>query len=95
MAVLHFSSAGSPQLNYTFRLMADLAVFSHAALSFNIQKWDDGMEPESTANILVADDVLDWRVRIRSIVQQRTEWLVTAEVCDGLQVVEKASERRA
>src|SRR5215469_13577364 len=50
------------------------------------------MQPERSANILVADDVLDWRVRIRSILQRRPEWLVTCEACDGLQAVEKATE---
>jgi DNA-binding NarL/FixJ family response regulator len=69
-----------------------LTLASHAGVSFNIQKWDDGMEPETAASILVADDALDWRVRIRSLVQERPEWLVSAEVCDGLLAVEKATE---
>ena len=47
--------------------------------------------PQPT-NILVADDMLDWRVRLRSILQRRPEWLVSCEVCDGLQAVEKAIE---
>src|SRR5215472_3290945 len=52
------------------------------------------MTPEKTVHVLVADDVLDWRVRIRSIVQQRPEWQVICEVCDGLQAVEKTAELR-
>ena len=52
------------------------------------------MTPEKPVHVLVADDVLDWRVRIRSIVQQRPEWQVICEVCDGLQAVEKTAELR-
>ena len=52
------------------------------------------MTPAKAANILVADDVSDWRVRIQSMVQWRSEWQVICEVCDGLQAVEKAAELR-
>jgi len=51
------------------------------------------MKRERSANILVADDFSDWRVRIRSIVQ-RPEWHVNGEARDGLQAVEKATELR-
>src|SRR5215472_15373229 len=50
------------------------------------------MTPEKAVHVLVADDFLEWRVRIRSIVQQRPEWQVICEVCDGLQAVEKTAE---
>jgi DNA-binding NarL/FixJ family response regulator len=52
------------------------------------------MTPAKSANILVADDFLDWRVRIRSIMQRRPEWQVICEACDGLQAAEKATELR-
>ena len=52
------------------------------------------MTPEKAVHVLVADDFLEWRVRIRSIVQQRPEWQVICEVCDGLQAVEKTAELR-
>jgi DNA-binding NarL/FixJ family response regulator len=52
------------------------------------------MATERTANILVADDVPNWRVLIRSIVQRRPSWKIVCEVCDGLQAVEKATELR-
>ena len=52
------------------------------------------MTPAKAANILVADDVSDWRVRIRCIVQRRPEWQVSGEACAGLQAVEKAAELR-
>jgi DNA-binding NarL/FixJ family response regulator len=52
------------------------------------------MTPAKAANILVADDVSDWRVRIRSMVQRRPEWQISGEACDGLQAVEKAAELR-
>jgi len=52
------------------------------------------MKSARSANILVADDFLDWRVRIRSIVQRRPEWQVICEACDGLQAAEKATELR-
>jgi len=52
------------------------------------------MTPAKAANILVTDDVSDWRDRIRCIVQRRPEWQVSGEACDGLQAVEKAAELR-
>jgi DNA-binding NarL/FixJ family response regulator len=57
-------------------------------------KWGNGMKPERSAAILVADDVLDWRVQIRSIVQRRPEWQVICEACDGVQAAEKATQLR-
>ena len=54
----------------------------------------DAGGPHLLTNIIVADDILDWRVRIRSILQLHPQWLVCCEVCDGLQAVEKAAELR-
>ena len=52
------------------------------------------MTPAKSANVLVADDVFDWRVQIRSMVRRRPEWRVICEACDGLQAAEKAAELR-
>ena len=44
--------------------------------------------------MVVADDVLEWRIRIRSILQQRPEWQVVGEACNGLEAVQMAAELR-
>lgn len=46
------------------------------------------------ARLLIADDFAEWRVRIRLILQQRTEWQVIDEACDGSEAVLKAAELR-
>src|SRR5215475_5489902 len=52
------------------------------------------MTPGKPAHVLVADDVLEWRVRIRSILQQQPEWQVIGEACDGLEAVQRTKELR-
>jgi DNA-binding NarL/FixJ family response regulator len=42
--------------------------------------------------ILVADDYADWRVLIRSVVQQRSDIQVICEVGDGLEALAKTEE---
>lgn len=44
----------------------------------------------SHATILIADDFEGWRVRIRRILEQRSEWEIVCEVSDGLQAVKNA-----
>jgi DNA-binding NarL/FixJ family response regulator len=44
--------------------------------------------------ILVADDVADWRLGVRSILRARREWQVIAEAGDGLEAVRRAEEMR-
>jgi DNA-binding NarL/FixJ family response regulator len=39
--------------------------------------------------ILIADDLADWRVRVRSILEAHPNWKVF-EACDGVEAVEKA-----
>ena len=46
------------------------------------------------AKILIADDLAEWRARVRGILRGRPEWQIIGEACDGLQVVQKASELR-
>ena len=52
------------------------------------------MTRENPIRILVADDFAEWRVRERSILQARSEWQVIAEVCDGLEAVQRTTELR-
>jgi DNA-binding NarL/FixJ family response regulator len=42
--------------------------------------------------ILVVEDFIPFRSFLRSLLQQRPEWQVVAEVLDGLQAVQKAKE---
>src|SRR5215469_6185512 len=44
--------------------------------------------------ILVADDVAEWRVGVRSILRARPEWQVIAEASDGLQAAQMTAELR-
>ena len=44
--------------------------------------------------ILVAEDFLEWRIRIRSILQAVPEWKIVFEASDGAEAVEKAAELR-
>jgi len=46
----------------------------------------------SAVRILVADDFAEWRTRIRSILQERPEWKVVGEACDGLQAIRMTTE---
>jgi len=52
------------------------------------------MTPGKPVHVLVVDDVLEWRVRIRSILQQRPEWHVIGEACNGLEAVQRTEELR-
>jgi DNA-binding NarL/FixJ family response regulator len=52
------------------------------------------MTPGKPVHILVADDFLEWRVRIRSILQARPEWQIIGEACDGLEAVQMVAELR-
>lgn len=42
--------------------------------------------------ILIADDLEEWRTRIRKILDSRREWEVIFEACDGQQALDKAVE---
>src|SRR5215472_11032025 len=44
--------------------------------------------------ILVADDVADWRLGVRSILRARPEWQVIGEARDGLEAVRRTQEMR-
>jgi DNA-binding NarL/FixJ family response regulator len=44
--------------------------------------------------ILVAEDFLEWRIRIRSILQAVPEWKIVFEAIDGVEAVQKAAELR-
>jgi len=46
----------------------------------------------SSIRILVADDFKDWRRQVLLLFETRPEWLVVAEVADGLEVIQKAEE---
>jgi CheY-like chemotaxis protein len=57
----------------------------------------DTVKKESNAasgeiRILVAEDFLDWRIRIRSILEAVPEWKIVFEASDGAEAVEKAAE---
>lgn len=53
------------------------------------------MKPASfLTRILIVDDLEDWRVRVRSILQAQPDWQVVGEACDGLQALEKTAELR-
>jgi DNA-binding NarL/FixJ family response regulator len=43
-------------------------------------------------HILIAEDFLEWRIRIRSILKAVAEWKVVFEARDGTEAVEKAAE---
>jgi DNA-binding NarL/FixJ family response regulator len=42
--------------------------------------------------ILIAEDFLDWRIRIRSILKAVPEWKIVFEAKDGAEAVEKAAK---
>lgn len=43
-------------------------------------------------HILIADDFESWRIEVRALLQQRTEWHIVSEAHDGIEAVQKASE---
>ena len=44
--------------------------------------------------ILLADDVSEWRARVREILRGRPDWQIIGEACDGIEAIQKASELR-
>jgi DNA-binding NarL/FixJ family response regulator len=46
----------------------------------------------SSIRILVVDDFKDWRMQVRSLLQERPRWHVISEASDGLEAVQKAGE---
>ena len=50
------------------------------------------MTTEKRVRVLMADDVLEWRIRIRSILQGQPDWQVIGEASNGLEAVQMAAE---
>jgi len=48
--------------------------------------------PVRQIRILVADDFSQWRSVVRTILQNRKEWLIVCEATDGEEAVQKAAE---
>jgi DNA-binding NarL/FixJ family response regulator len=48
--------------------------------------------PYASVRILVVDDFAPWRQYVCSMLQTNPEFCVVAEVCDGLEAVQKAQE---
>ena len=44
------------------------------------------------AKILIADDLPEWRARVREILRARSDWLIIGEASDGEEVIEKAAQ---
>jgi DNA-binding NarL/FixJ family response regulator len=44
--------------------------------------------------ILLVDDFEPWRLKVRSMIEQRPDWHVIGEASDGLEAVHKAAELR-
>jgi DNA-binding NarL/FixJ family response regulator len=44
--------------------------------------------------ILIVDDSDQWRAQIRGILEERPDWKVASEACDGHQAVQQAAELR-
>ena len=55
---------------------------------------DERQSSSLRATILVADDLTEWRVRVREILLARPEWQIVSEACDGSEAVQKVSELR-
>jgi DNA-binding NarL/FixJ family response regulator len=47
-----------------------------------------------SVRILIADDFEAWRLAVRTLLQNRTDWQIVSEARDGLEVVQKASKLR-
>src|SRR5215469_9429992 len=47
----------------------------------------------SGMRILIADDSSQWRAKAREILQERPDWEIVCEACDGQQAVQHAAER--
>ena len=52
------------------------------------------MNLESPLRILVVDDFDDWRVQLRFLLQERPDWQVVGEACNGLEAVHRTTELR-
>lgn len=46
------------------------------------------------ATILIADDVAEWRVRVREILYSQPECRIVGEACNGVEAVQKTRELR-
>ncbi len=57
-----------------------------------VQPLEEPQRSSARATILIADDLPEWRAEVRGILRGRPEWQIIGEACDGLEVVQKASE---
>ena len=46
----------------------------------------------TTASILIVDDVSEWRVRVREILEMQPGFEIVGEACDGFQAIQRAAE---
>lgn len=75
-------------------VLVHVARIEHAAKASAKRARTDANESMSAVRILVADDFAEWRTRICSILQERPEWKVVGEACNGLQAVQMTTELR-
>jgi len=40
-------------------------------------------DPCPAASILIVDDFAEWRAQVREMLEERPEWQIVAEACDG------------
>lgn len=52
------------------------------------------MNLKSPLRILVVDDLDEWRARLRFLLQERSDWQVIGEACNGLEAVQRTTELR-
>jgi len=45
-----------------------------------------------TASVLIVDDVTEWRVLVRKMLEKEPGWQIVAEACDGFQAIQRAGE---
>ena len=50
------------------------------------------MKLKNSLRILVADDFVEWRLRVRSMLHSRPQLQIVGEACNGLQAVQRAAE---
>ena len=75
------------------RRSSHICAKSEQAPSVNQTSAFGARDPGSAAiRILIADDLEQWRVQIRKLLDSRREWEVVSEACDGRQALEKAIE---
>src|SRR5262252_5189458 len=46
----------------------------------------------TTVSILIVDDVSEWRVRVREILEMQPGFEIVGEACDGFQAIQRAAE---